>query len=218
MVLVDWLREAGGKLGLLRVVQHDEAEGTAAPVKIPTRTVHLKDLTAEIRADEVSSLARVPDELQAGFGRVFEAAGIKPAPDAWTVERLRDLLRGEPYKSMDRQAAQKALAAALADKKVAVEDLVKDAIARDKALDVYEEAAREKMDARSQARQVRLAEIQSQIDDLQRQREQLQREQADEQRLWQRWHESKIDFEKEMAWAVGYLLDQPVITVDTPHP
>jgi hypothetical protein len=119
---------------------------------------------------------------------------------------------------MDRETAQKALLAVLADKKVASEDLVKDAVARDKALDAFEETARGKMDARREARQARLAEIQSQMDDLQKQRDQLQQEQADDQRHWRQWHDGKIDFEKEMAWAIGYLLDRPVITVDTPHP
>jgi hypothetical protein len=214
MVLVDWLFRVGDKIGILHVVRTDKP--AAAAEKIQTRTVRLTDLAAEIQADQVRSLARLPDELSVRFDEVFQAAGIKPAEGAWTIENLRDLLRGEPYKSMDRETAQKALLAVLADKKVVSEDLVKDAVTRDKALDAFEEAARGKMAARREARQARLAEIQSQMDDLQKQRDQLQQEQAADQRHWRQWHDSKIDFEKEMAWAIGYLLDRPVITVDLP--
>lgn len=217
MVLVDWLYSAGGKLGLLHVVNHEPPKAPAAPEKIKTRTIQLKDLVAEIQADEVRSLAQKPEELSVSFDKVFETAGIKPGAGDWTIEKLRDLLRSEPYRSMDRETAQKALAASLADKKVSVEDLVKDAMARDKALDAYEEVARGKMNARSQTRQLRQAEIQSQLDDLQRQGEQLKQEQTADEHLWLQWHGGKVDFEKEMAWAVGYLLDRPVVTIDEPH-
>jgi hypothetical protein len=186
--------------------------------KIQTRTIHLKDLVSEIQAEQVRSLARMPEELDVRFDKIFEAAGIRPAADAWTIEKLRDVLGGEPFKSMDRPTAQRALVALLADKKVAVEDLVKDAVARDKALDAFEEVARGKMDARLEARQLRMAEIQSQIEDLRKQGEQLKQEQAGDQQQWQQWHNGKMDFEKEMAWAIGYLVDRPVVTVDTPHP
>lgn len=212
MVLVDWLYRVGDRMGIIQVIRTDRP---TAPEKVQTRTVRLKDLAAEIQAEQVRSLASLPEELSVGFDKVFEAAGIHAAEDAWTIEKLRDLLRSEPYKAMDRETAQKALLAVLADKKVAPEDLVKDAMARDKALDAFEEAARGKMAARRQARQVRLAEIESQIADLQKQRDRLAQEQAEDQRHWRQWHEGKIDFEKEMAWAVGYLLDRPVITVDT---
>jgi uncharacterized protein YlxW (UPF0749 family) len=215
MVLVDWLCSVGGKLGIVQVVRQETAR---APMKIQTRTVDLKDLVREIQAEEVRSLARRPEELTVGFEKVFEAAGIKPAAHGWTVERLGKVLQAEPYRSMDRPAAQKALLAVLADQNIAAEDLVKDAIARDQALDAFEEVARGKMDARAQSRQARLAAIRSQIEDLQKQQAQLQQEQASDQQHWKAWHDGKIALEKEMAAALGYLVDRPVVTIDQPHP
>lgn len=215
MVLVAWLYSIGDKIGIIQVVR---TEKPTAPEKIQTRTVHLKDLVTEIQAEEVRSLAQLPAELTVTFDKVFEAAGIKPGEDGWTIERLRELLAGEPYRSMDRQAAQRALLVYLESQKVPVEDLVKDAISRDKALDAFEEVARGKMNARSEARQRRLADIQSQIADLQKQAEQLNREQAGDQQHWQQWHDGKIAFEKEMARTIGYVVNHPVVTVDEPHP
>jgi hypothetical protein len=214
MILVDWLYSIGDKIGILQVVM---TEKVAAPEKVQTRTVHLKDLATEIQAEEVRSLAHLPEELAVPFDKVFESAGIQPVAGGWTVQKLGSLLRTEPYRSMPREAAQKALLTLLADQKVSVEDLVRDAITRDKALDAFEEVAHSKMNARSQTRQVRMAEIQTQIEALQKQCRQFQEEQAADQRLWQQWHDGKINFEKDMAWAIGYVVDRPVVTIDTAH-
>jgi hypothetical protein len=218
MVLIDWLYAVGGKLGIIQVVHHRSAESQSAPPKIMTRTVELKDLVTEIQTEEVRSLAQMPAELAVSFDKVFETAGIQPAGHGWTVAKLRDLLRAEPYKSMDREAVQKALVPVLAQNKVVVEDLVRDAMSRDKALDAFEEVAHGKTHARAEARQRRQAQLRSQIDDLNRQCQQLEQEQASDQQHWQQWHDRKIEFEKEMAWAIGYLVDRPVVTIDQPHP
>lgn len=214
MVLINWLCAVGGTLKIVKVTLADVPQ----PIeKIKTRTVELKDLVAEIQGEEVKSLARRPEELEVSYGKVFEAAGIKPSPHGWTIDRLCEVLRSDALQSKDREAVQKALILQLAEQKVSAEDLVKDATARDQALDAFEDVARRKMNSRSEDRQRQLGQIQSQIESLQEQASQLQQEQAADQQHWKAWHDRKIEFEKEMAWAIGYLLDRPVITIDNDH-
>ena len=87
------------------------------------------------------------------FDKVFEAAGIKPGRHGWTVERLQRPAAARASSSrMDRAAAQKALLARSGRRRSHVEDLVKDAVARDQALDAFEEFVRGKMDDRMEAR------------------------------------------------------------------
>jgi len=197
MVLINWLCAVGDKL---RIIQVTQGEAPKKPDKITTRTVRLSDLATEIQAGQVKALADRPDDLSIPFSAVFEAAGLKPQPHGWSIEKLRDLLRTEAFKGLDRTAVQKALVEKLALEKVPVEDLVKDAMARDKVLDTFEDRARQIMRERTDARKRKLAELHAQIEE------------------WHQWHGRKVDFEKEMAWAIGYLLDRPVISVDQDAP
>lgn len=212
MGLIDWLCAVGGKLKIIQVTPPEVGQ---EPEKISTRTILLKDLVSEIQADEVRSLAQQPQDVFDGFERVFQAAGIQPPGHGWTIEKLRDLLRTDPYRSMDRPAVQKALLERLHAEKTPIEDLITDAMARDKALDAFEETARQKMGHRDQARNLKIAELQAQIESLRKQCSDLEQERNVEAAQWRQWHGKKVDFEKEMAWAIGYLMDRPVVSVDT---
>lgn len=211
MGLVTWLTNVGGKLKILSTVP---ANNDTSPAKLTMKSVSLTELMTEIQANEVRALAQLPAELSIAYDKLFEAAGVQSPNHGWTIGKLQELLRTEQYKSMDRAAAQKAVLGVLQAQKAAVEDVVKDAVARDQALDAFEEFSRKKMDARSQARQTKLADIRTQISDLQAQCRTMEEEAKVDREHWRQWHRGKTAFEKEMAWALGYLLDQPIVTVD----
>ncbi len=211
MALVHWLTSVGGKL---RILSTSPPKADSAPAKMTMQSVSLKDLVSEVQAEEVRALAQLPAELSIAFDKVFEAAGVKPPPHGWTIEKLEELLKTEQYKSMDRAAAQKAVLGILQAQKAAVEDLVKDAIARDQALEAFEGFARKKMDLRNEARQSKMAEIRSQIANLQSQCQAMEEESAIDREQWRKWRQGKTAFEKEMAWALGYLMDKQILTVD----
>lgn len=217
MNVIKMLQDLGGRLGVVRVVA--AANGTApagGPKKLTTRTVTLRDLTAEVRADEVRALAEMPAELSVEFSRIFEAAGVKPAAHGWTIERLISLLRTDQYRAMEAPSVQKAVLGLLAAEKASVEDLVKDAMARDSSLDAYDEFVRKKMKDRDAARQRRIAELQTQIKDLEQEcARQAEEGRADQERLDQ-WLDRKAACEMDMAWALEFLVDRPVVSVSKP--
>ena len=216
MNLGQTLRNLGGRLGILRVVAMEETPGNTAPRKVITRTITLKDLATDVRRDEVRLLAERPAELEVPFAKVFEAAGVKPPANGWTVERLGAAVNTDKFKAMDRKAAQKTVLEMLASEKVTVEDIVKDALAQDQALDAYDVFVRRKMEERAEARQRRVDEIRSQIKELEQEcAMRIEESKADRDR-WQAWLARKIAHEEEMAQALSYLLDVPVVSITRP--
>jgi hypothetical protein len=88
----------------------------------------------------------------------------------------------------------------LAVEKVDAADLIKDAISRDQALDAFTDSIRKK---REQWLADKRQEIQA-----------IEREIEVEERKWNEWRRKKRQREQDMARAVGYLVDGPVISVD----
>src|SRR5881397_47923 len=156
MSILDRLHELGERLRILEARPQAKA---AKPAKIPTRTVTLAQLTTEIRQDELRALADLPAELSVTFDQVFDAAGIKPAPHGWTASRLKQLLDTDQFKNLERTALQRSMLNILGKEKVDIEDIVKDAIAHDQALDAFEAFTRKKMNDRVAARQRNLIEL-----------------------------------------------------------
>ncbi|MCY2952130.1 MAG: hypothetical protein NTU53_09155 [Planctomycetota bacterium] len=215
MGIFNWISSIGSTLGLIRVVEVQDPE---APEKITARSITLKDLATEIRGEEVRNLAELPTELAITFDRIFEAAGIKPAPHGWTIERIKSLLATDQFKSMDRLAIQKAILGLLATEKAQVDDLVKDAIARDQAIDAYETFTQKKLDSRTESRQRRIAEIESQIRQLRDEIARLNDESKLDQDRFRDWRKTKIAYEKDLAATLSYLLDKPIITITEDAP
>ena len=203
-------------LGLIHVV---EVQDVAKPHKVTTRSITLAQLSTEVRSEQVRALAELPAELTVPFDRVFETAGVTPPPHGWTILRLGQLVQTEQYRSMPRDAAQKAVLGLLSTEKVPVDDLVQDAIHRDKAIDAFESFVFKKMNDRMEARQARDAQIQEQIRTLRDEQSRLTEETKADQERWDQWHQRKTALEEELAHAVGYVLEKPGITIDRdPHP
>ncbi len=211
MSLLDRLHELGERL---RIFEAQPKGKSAKPAKISTRTVSLADLTTEIRQDELRALAELPAELSVAFEKVFEAAGIKSPPHGWTAARLKQLLESDQFKTMDRPAVQRSLLNILADEKIDVEDLVKDVIAHDQALDAFETFTRKKMLDRGAARQKKVVEVESQIASLEEQRARLIQETEADKEHWRAWVERKRAYERELSRTISYLVDRLVVTID----
>jgi hypothetical protein len=190
------LRKLGDRIGIIEMSSPPQAP--SAPAKIQTRTVTLTELVMKIQVREVRELAEMPAELDVPFDDVFKAAGIPSS--GWTVGRLQEFLRSERIRAMDRAAAQQETVRMLAGEKVDPANLVKDAMSRDQALDAFEESIRKK-------REQWLADKTAQV-------QRLQKEIAAEKEKWSEWRQRKRQFERNMAHAVGYLIDRPVISID----
>ena len=186
MGLVEIMQSLGDRLGIL-----EKAAETAQPtVRLKTRSITLAELMSEIRSEEVRTLAELPAELSVPFDKVFEAAGIKPRHGLDHRKAVGDPGH-ERIQGPGPAEVQKRILAALAAEKAEVQDLVKDAVARDKALDAFEEFAREKLRDRTAARERRLAEIEAAIGALAEGTRRLEGKDRLDRKQWGEWHRRK---------------------------
>jgi hypothetical protein len=200
MGFLDRLKALGCRLGLIRAVPR-----RSDPLKkITPRVTSMKDLKTEVLQRDLEHLH---DELSPSLEKVFEAAGI--GHKDWTVERLRDMLRADPLRSMDRAAASQAILQALAADHARVDDLVQDARSRDRALDASEGRALSLTRERQEARSRRKEALQRQIGALSEVCRALDAEDRNDQQALQEWQARKAAYEKDMAWALGFLVDTP---------
>jgi hypothetical protein len=198
MDLLGILRKFGDRVGIIEL--KPASPHLNAPVKIQTRAVTLAELATKIQITKVGELADLPAELSVSFEDIFKAAGIHGTSTGWTVERLHEFLNSDAVRAMDRSAAQQEALRMLAAEKVDAADLVKDAVSRDQALDAYQNFISRKREPRIRA--------------LEDQHRRLEQEIAAEEESWREWRQRKRQREREMAQAVGYLIDGPVISID----
>jgi hypothetical protein len=210
MSLLKRIKRLGKRLGLLRA---SKTRTRKEPTKVSTQVVSLEELISGIPELDipVSSATRV--DLPAGFDGILSAAGVHSPPHGWTVDRLEEFLRGKCGKLTFQQAQQRTLEA-LARDDAPTEDIVRDAVARDQALDAFERFAKEKLEAQRKKRQEHLARLKEQLEALQKRIDVVRSEQRQEQEEWRAWRKSKVDYEKQMAWALSFIMEKPLITID----
>ncbi len=201
----------GDRLGILEKVSEPNAEPSEA---IQTKVLTLRELASEINSADVRALADLSPEPELSFAQIFLTAGISSPPEAWNVDKLKQVVLGEPLKNKSREEIQRAVLDMLHSEGIPVEDVVKDAIARDQALDEFESFAREKKQKQTEMRQKKILEIESRIKDLQDELMGLREKSQAEEKQWIEWKRRKRAHEQEMALIIGYLVDHPVITTE----
>jgi hypothetical protein len=211
MSIIDLLQTVGGRLGILES-SSKTASGECA--KVVTRMVTLEELKSEIRSEDVRTLADLPAELTVPFEKIFEAAGVQPPAQGWNMARLKDLVETETKRTQERPAVQKAILEALSSGQISPEDLVKEAMAQDQALDAFEVFIGKKVEGHMASVQHQISEHEARIQALQAERARLQERMRLDQEKLREWRRRKRAYERELASTVGYLTDRPVITTD----
>ena len=209
MSIFKFLQGVGDKLGIL-----ETAPGSTVPQRIQTRIVTLQELTIEIKSAEVQALAVSPVELAIPFEKIFETAGISSNPEEWTIDRLKQVVSSESFKDKPLEEVRKSVLGMLKAEGVPAEKIVKDAMARDHALDSFEAGMGEKMLDRANACKQRLLEIETQIKDLREESARLEEKLKTDEEQWREWRKNKRARERELASIASYIVDHPVITTD----
>ena len=144
---MSFIKRLLGKAGIISVAAPaagGDAETSHDAPTVPLferRTVTLDHLLSEDRAQRAERQEAVQAAslgLTAEFAAIFAAAGVETPAHGWTIERAAELMAGAEYRSADREERHRALTIQLAIEKVPPEDLLRDATARDQAVDAYE--------------------------------------------------------------------------------
>ena len=205
MKVVELIRKVGAKAGLLHV--QDEVQMVEIEV-FEKRIISLQ----ELQQAEQETLAAPPPEITISFPQIFEAIKLPVPAHGWTVEKVREMIR-----SLGRPEAGKAVLEALKKDNVPVDDIIKDAVSRDKALDSYENFVAKKMEDRSTSRKRAIEELKQQIEESQQQIHKLQSSQSKEETAFRDWQNRKVQEEEELAEAVSLFTTDHGITVGKKH-
>lgn len=203
MGLLAKLQALGCQLRLVQMVPKTQT----APTKIETRSVTLQELTTQLQTENVRILAESPVELTINFERIFETAGIVRESIGWTIEHFNELLCSVPYRNMDTESLQAAVLEKLSCENVSAEEIIRDALAKDQALDAFEKFIEKKMKDRRSARQMRLMELERQIGILEQERNQMLQEDRQEPLRFTEWQKRKAIYEKEILDSVDFLMN-----------
>jgi hypothetical protein len=151
---------------------------------------------------------------------VYESAKIVPPPHGYTVLKIAGMLESEHISALPPDVRRKSVLVALDAAGVRIDEIVQDAVRRDRALDTYEhvlekhlEDVRAKTAEENQQLEAQiarhLAELRGRID---ANRQAVERE----EREFLAWRAKKQQEEAAIARAVGYFVSENPVT--TPGP
>lgn len=199
------------KLGLWSDGVDDEAPKKAAapaeePKKFEKRTVSLDSLRqqrAEADRQVESGKTAAGLGLEATPEQIYTAAGVKTPDHGWTLPRLARELKPDDE-----------LALLLAEHKLTPESLLEDGLARDSALDRFEDHLDSKVASYLDDVAVKLTELDEQVRLLEEKRAHLLGEREDVQKRLDSWRASKHAAEDELERVAGLLA--PMVNKEAP--
>lgn len=107
----------------------------------------------EIKYEEVSKIESYPEVTpQVGqsddmpsFESIYNSVGIKTPSHGFNIYKIEEMLKSNFLKNMNNEVKKNSVLVALEAIKVPIEDIIQDAINRDKALDGYEKYEEKKL-------------------------------------------------------------------------
>ena len=173
-----------------------------------------EDLVPE--ASDAAATPATPPVPSAELSVVYDSAKIAPPAHGYTVLKVAEMLHSEHIRALPAEVRRKSVLVALDAAGVTVEEIVEDAVRRDRALDTYERVLQQHVDALVEATAAdnraledevakRAAELRAQIDEN-------TRKVAAEQAELQAWRQRKQREEALIAEAVGHFVSENPVT------
>jgi len=184
-----------------------EAESSAA------RTV------AEIAASVAPAPAfTAPVRNPGSFDEIYSAANIQKPAHGYTIMKVAEMLQSERLRGLPAEVKRSSILVALDAAGVSIDDIIQDAVRRDRALDTYEGVLeRSATDAENRAAEDnrRLqAELEKIMADYRSRIQANNDAAAKEKDRFFAWRLQKQQEEKQIADAVSYFVSENPITVD----
>lgn len=207
----------------------DDAPAQTGSAQAPERAASTADAATPAPPRRVSDI--VPDaEADARFaapvtgptdlGIVYTSAQIPVPSHGYTVLKVAEMLRSEHLQSLPQDVKRKSIMVALDAAGVRVDDIVEDAVRRDRALDTYERVLQKHLDdmrAQIEAENKQIEdEIQQRVTELRTRIDENTRRLVAEQSELAGWRTRKHQEEMMIADAVGYFVAENPITTSRP--
>jgi hypothetical protein len=190
--------------------EETSAEESGAP---PTAAQTVAEIASGVTAEpKFSGVVTHP----ASFQEIYKAAEITAPSHGFTVLKIMDLIQSEHIRNLARDVKRSSLLLALEAAGVRPQEVVQDAVRRDKALDTYESVqkrALEELEAKKTKENQELqAEIERRINEMQSRIQANNDEVAREKERFYGWQLKKQQEEQKIADAISYFTSEKPIT------
>jgi hypothetical protein len=196
------------------VVTDDRPEAPPKTEPQPSEPVRAADL-APGASTEPAFTATVSDPTL--FNEIYEAAQIAAAPHGYTVLKVADMLQSEHIRSLPADVKRKSILVALDAAGVTVNEIVEDAVRRDRALDTYERVLQKNLNELRTQKQAENAQLEEEVNrrlaELRTRIEQNNQAVSREQKNLRAWQSRKLNEEQRIADAVGYFVSENPVTI-----
>ncbi len=190
------------------------AAGSPVPASTPPRRV--TDLVEPDVLPTPPLPSSTPATPTGDLAIVYESAQIVAPSHGYTVLKVAEMLQSEHIRALPREVKGKSVLVALDAAGVRVDDIVADAVRRDRALDTYERVLRQHLDdvrAKTAAENAALEEeIAQRVSELRARIDDNTQRAAAEQAAFQAWVGRKQLEEAAIAEAVGYFVSENPVT------
>lgn len=157
------------------------------------------------------------------FEQIYAAAEIQPPEHGYTIMKVADMLASEHLRGLPAEVKRNTILVALEAAGVKIQDVIEDAVKRDRALDTYEHVLEKSVQDLEAGKSGENAKIQAEMEQLVAEhRSRIQANDdavAKEKERFFGWRLQKQQEEKKIADAVGYFVSQnPIATGGSPAP
>lgn len=196
----------------------------AAGKNPPGSAIGSSGLTAAQSVAQIAaSLAAAPKLAAAGtdisFDEIYRLAEIASPSHGYTIAKVGDMLQSEHLRGLPPAVKRASVLTALEAAGVNIEEVIQDAVKRDRALDAYERAQQKALDNLEATKTKQNQDIQAELDRTVAEYQARMRantdEVAKEKEHFFGWRLKKQQEEQKIADAVGYFLTENPITTST---
>jgi hypothetical protein len=199
------------------------AEGTASDTEQGTSAIPPTEKSAAQTVAEIAAGATVAPQLAERIGttnsfeEIYQAAEIHPPAHGYTVYKVAEMLQNPHIRDLAPEIRRSSVLVALEAAGVKPQEIVEDAVRRDKALDVFERVQRKAMEELESKKTAENRQVQADIDRMvadYRARIQTNSEAiAREKERFNSWLLRKQQEEARIADTVAYFVSENPITV-----
>lgn len=151
------------------------------------------------------------------FEQIYGAAEIRPPAHGYSIKKVAEMLQSEHIRSLPREVKRSSVMVALEAAGAPLQDVIEDAVKRDRALDTFERVQEQALETLETRKTQENQQIQAEMDRLvteHRSRVQANDDEvAKEKERFFGWRLKKQEEEQRIADAVSYFVtDNPIST------
>jgi Asp-tRNA(Asn)/Glu-tRNA(Gln) amidotransferase A subunit family amidase len=193
------------------VVREEGADGTSADADAPAQARRVADVVPESEPAFTTPVAN-PTALE----DIYRSAQIVAAAHGYTVLKVAEMLQSEHIRSLPSEVKRKSILVALDAAGVTVNEIVEDAVRRDRALDTYERVLQKNLEELRSQKDAENAQLEEEIArrqaELRARIERNNHEVSREVESLRAWQIRKQNEEQRIAEAVSHFVSENPVT------